>query len=244
MSEEEFGPELRVWILEHFQTMAPGAIWRPEGTGLRYRKKDETTLTLQHRIDHPDSLHHHERIKRLCDVVKIEIEDDDVMVTSPALSAEEAYMIEMQERQQIAAGWTIPDGKGGEKRLVDLPLDKAYPKYLGDREILLDDGNTTTIEDWAVALPYTAFRDSDDTDEEVMMNPDDYNLMAGDALFMRYLNGRGDWVKAMTRAEMLETAEAGATGILVGKTCPLTQVKVPPWMWGTYCDIIRGDEEE
>jgi len=48
----------------------------------------------------------------------------------------------------------------------------------------------------------------------------------------------------MTRAEMLETAEAGATGILVGKNCPLTGVKVPPWMWGTYCDINRGGEEE
>ena len=110
MSEEEFGPELRVWMLEHFQTMAPGAIWRPEGTGLRYRKEDETSLTLEHRVDHPDSIHHHERLKRLCVVVNIEVKDDDVMVTSPALSAEEAYMREMQERQQIASMWTTEDG--------------------------------------------------------------------------------------------------------------------------------------
>ena len=232
MSEEEFGPELRVWMLEHFQTMAPGAIWRPEGTGLRYRKEDETSLTLEHRVDHPDSIHHHERLKRLCVVVNIEVKDDDVMVTSPALSAEEAYMREMQERQQIASMWTTEDGT----RFVDLDLRFCPPVFLGMREILLDNGETTEIEDWAVKVSSPS--------GDIMMNPDDYNLIAGDENFMSYHNSNGDIVRAMTRGEMLETAEAGATGILVGKNCPLTGVKVPPWMWGTYCDINRGGEEE
>tara|TARA_R100000152_G_C6772763_1_gene199812 strand:+ start:119 stop:838 length:720 start_codon:yes stop_codon:yes gene_type:complete len=239
MSEEEFEPRLKIWMLEHFQTMASGAIWRPEGTGLRYRKEGETTLILEHRVDHPDSIHHHERMKRLCNDVAIVVEDDDVMVTSPALSAEEAYMREIQERQMDAARWTCKC----DKKLADFDFEQAPPVYLNDREILLDNGDTASVEEWAIKL-YCA-----NCDDDILMNPDDYNILAGDALFMRYRSANGDWLKAMTRGEMLETAEAGATGILVGKTCPLARGKVPPWMWGTYCDIIvdkgedKGEEE-
>ena len=86
MSEEEFGPELKVWMLEHFQTMAESAVWRPDGTGLRYRKKDTTTLVLEHRIDHEQSLAHHQRIKNLCKVVGSEMEDSEGMITpAPAI---------------------------------------------------------------------------------------------------------------------------------------------------------------
>ena len=56
MNEEEFTPELKVWALEHFNQMAAKAVWRPDGTGCRYRKIDETTMRLEHRIDHPDSI--------------------------------------------------------------------------------------------------------------------------------------------------------------------------------------------
>ena len=232
MSEEEFGPELRIWMLEHFQMMAPDAIWRPARTGLRYRKEGETTLVLENRVDHSDSLHHHERVKRLCGVVEIEVEDENVMLTPVALTAEEAYHREVEERQLIASSWTTDDGT----RLMDLDLRFCPPVFLGNREILLDNGETSEIEDWAIKVSSPS--------GDVMMNPDDYNLIAGYENYMSYHNSNGDIIRAMTRDEMLEAAEAGATGILVGKTCPLTGVKVPPWMWGTYCDINRGVMEE
>ena len=48
------------------------------------------------------------------------------------------------------------------------------------------------------------------------------------------------------RQEMLKYADSGRKGILVGSKCPLTQGKVPPWVWGTYCkvDMISEGEEE
>ena len=126
---EDFDPELRVWMLEHFNKMAPGAVWSPEGTGLRYRKTGDDVLTLDHRVDHPDSLHHHERIVRLMETVNLRVEDEGAMVTPAALTAEDAFRQEMQERQAIAASWTTEDGT----LLADLPLEDAYPAYLGDR---------------------------------------------------------------------------------------------------------------
>lgn len=234
MSEEEFTPELKVWMLEHFQPMAESAVWRPEGAGLRYRKKDTTTLVLEHRIDHEQSLAHHQRIKTLCKAVGIEMEDSEVMITPGALSMEEAYRQEMEQRQDVASAWSCECGI----RLTDLPLDKGEAKYVGDREILLDDGETTTtMEDWAVAVDC-------ECGKEILMNPDDYNLLAGDDLFMRYKNGDGFFLKAMSRIEMLDYAMNGRQGILVGKECPLSKIKVPPWLWGTYCMIVEDSKEE
>ena len=231
---EEFPPELQVWMLEHFGQMAPNGIWRPEGTGLRYRKTDDDTLTLDHRVDHPDSIHHHERIKRLMETVNLRVEDDDVMVTQAALSVEEAYMQEIQERQAVASAWQCECGT----RLADMNLEEGTPSFMGEREILLDNGETDTIEDWAVNVTCQG------CDTVIAMNPDDYNILAGDDLFMRYKNDLG-YLKAMTRQQMYEMASTDELGVLVGSECPDTGVKVPPWMWGTYCsrDYTLGEEE-
>lgn len=246
---EEYEPELKVWALEHFNQMAEKAVWRPEGTGCRYRKMDETTLQLEHRVDHPDSEAHHERITGLFASVNIDMIDDNPLVTNVALSAEEAFRQEMQERQAVAASWTTPEGIP----LSELPLEDAYPKYLGDREVLLDNGDTHTVEDWGVVVPYT--EDETGDPNTITMNPDDYNLLAGDALFMRY---KIDWYRngliepveeptptymvAMTRQQMFDAAESGETAILVGSTCPDTGEKVPPWMWGTCCMRVQTEE--
>jgi len=254
---EEYEPELKVWALEHFNQMAVKAVWRPEGTGCRYRKIDETTLQLEHRVDHADSIRHHESISGLFASVNIDMLDDNPMITDVALSAEEAFRQEMQERQAVAASWTTDDGTP----LAELPLENAYPMYLSDREVLLDDGNTHTVEDWGIVVPYT--EDESGERKSITMNPDDYNLLAGDALFMRY---KIDWLSnspsyrngsiqsveeptptymvAMTRQQMFEVAEAGGSSILVGSTCPDTGEKVPPWMWGTCCMRVQTEEYE
>jgi len=163
------------------------------------------------------------------------------LVTNVALSAEEAFRQEMQERQAVAASWTTPEGTP----LSELPLEDAYPKYLGDRHVLLDNGDTHTVEDWGVVVPYVHNKFV----ETITMNPDDYNLLAGDALFMRYriLHENSDhYMVAMTRQQMFEMAEAfgSHSGILVGSTCPITGDKVPPWMWGTCCMKVEAEEDE
>jgi len=230
MTKEE-DAELKVWMLEHVGRMAPGAVWRPDGTGLRYRKTDEVTLTLEQRINHEEAASMHERIKAIAESVNITVVDDNAMLTSPALSPEEAFRQELQEKQAIATSWATEDGT----RLVDLPLEEAYPEFIGEREVLLDDGETASIDEWAIMVPHG--------DTTIPMNPDDYNLLAGDDLFMRY-HCKFGYVRALTRQQMFDYAESGHGGFLVGKTCPHTGVKVPPWMWGTYCDFRGLIEEE
>ena len=229
---EEFEPELKVWALEHFNQMAIQAVWRPEGTGCRYRKTDEQTLTLEQRQDHPDAKLQHERITQLFASVNISMIDDNPMITSAALSAEEAFRQEMQERQAIAASWTNECGEA----LASLPLELAEPVYLGEREVLLDDGETATVEDWGVSVPSVGCGEG-----FVVMNPDDYNLLAGDALFMRYKSDEDTYLVAMTRQEMFDMTKTNELGVLVGSECPDTGVKVPPWMWGTYCKRVKAE---
>jgi len=229
---EEFEPELKVWALEHFNQMAIQAVWRPEGTGCRYRKTDEQMLTLEQRQDHPDAKEQHTRITALFASVNIGMVDDAPMITSAALSAEEAFRQEMQERQAIAASWTNECGEP----LASLPLELAEPVYLGDREVLMDDGETTTVEDWGISVPSVGCGDG-----FVVMNPDDYNLLAGDGLFMRYKSDEDTYLVAMTRQEMFNMTQSDELGVLVGSECPDTGVKVPPWMWGSYCKRVKAE---
>lgn len=234
MTEEEFEPELKVWALEHFNQMALKAVWRPDGTGLRYRKKDELTLELEHRIDHPDALAHHDKITKLYASVNINMTDDNTMVTDAALSAEEAFRREVEERQAIAGSWTCECGV----LLKNMHLETGVPTYIGDRDILFDDGDTRAIEDWGIKMV------CHECDNDLMMNPDDFNLLGGDDLFMRYKTKDGSWVSALSRQQMYDLSEAGEVGILVGGTCPIDGSKVPPWMWGTYCSVTNDDESE
>ena len=82
--------------------------------------------------------------------------------------------------------------------------------------------------------------------EKLSIDPDDYHLMAGDALFMRYKTAEGAIRQAMTRRQMMQMGDEGALGLLVGTKDPDTKEKVPPWMWGTYCMTFEDtlDEEE
>ena len=235
-NKTEQDPELQVWALEHFRMMADKAIWRPDGTGLRYRKLDETTLVLEQRVDHPQAEAHHKQLKELYESVDVIVLDDEVMITDAALSAEEAFRREVQERQAIASAWKCDCGT----LLKDMELSNGVPTFMGDREVLFDDGETRGIEDWGIEV------NCHGCGKDIMMNPDDFNLLAGDDLFMRYKCDEDNYMVALTRQQMYDMAEANELGVLVGSECPDSGDKVPPWMWGTYCKRVpvNSTEEE
>jgi len=120
---------------------------------------------------------------------------------------------------------------------MDMDLVKAKPHFLATQEILLDDGETEEVEVWAYMLECMC-------GQFMNVDPDDYHLMAGDQMFMRYSNNKGLTMQAMTRRQMIDAAESERFGVLVGKTDPQTEEKIPPWMWGTYCMVIDKTEEE
>jgi hypothetical protein len=124
-------------------------------------------------------------------------------------------------------------------------LENVWPSYIEDREILLDNGDTTTIQVWAYLVT------NPNTGEEIQLDPDDYHLLMGDKYFMRFRTSEFEFC-ALSREEMIEHIDTqkgtsvSSTGVgskyiegFFGE-----EVKIPPWMWGTYCMLNTREEEE
>jgi|TARA_R110000824_G_scaffold173409_4_gene351455 hypothetical protein len=239
MSEKEWKPnkELSEWAKNHFKEMNVGGVWMPDGSGLTYRKEDEKSWALVQMLDSDESRDNHERMKVLMWDVGIGINDDDYKTLPQPQSEHEAHMMDVQMKRELAQSWTDKDGTS----LTDMDLESIFPEYVENKEILLEDGNTTTIEIWA----YKALNPN--TDEYISIDPDDYHLLMGDEMFMRFKHD-GVVYTAMSREMMvhaIDNAEPECTG--VGSTVIEGvggEPKIPPWLWGTYCSIWHEDEEQ
>ena len=236
MSEEWKADEgLRTWMKEHFASMAVGAIWMPENAGITYQKKEGNTLALLRLVDTEGCRGNHERMKTIAWDLGYTIEDKDAELVPEPRSQMEAQMQELDMKRRIAQGWADEDGT----LLVDMNLDAVYPRFVEDKEVLLDNGDTTTVEVWEYPLL------NPNTEKVLSIDPDDYHLLKGDDRFMQYVNEAGQLMRAMDRAGMIRAIDDGSLGVLVGTKDPNTGERVPPWMYGTYCEVtsVLGEEE-
>jgi len=234
MIDFEPNDEMRKWAKEHFDGMGIGGIWSPEGAGLTYLKESKDSWKVTRKMNHPSVEENHMRFAALMMSVGINMIEGDAVEYEPPASPEEAYAQETSHKMEIARSWAC---SCGEYKLMDMDLVKAKPHFLATQEILLDDGETEEVEVWAYMLECMC-------GQFMNVDPDDYHLMAGDQMFMRYSNNKGLTMQAMTRRQMIDAAESERFGVLVGKTDPQTEEKIPPWMWGTYCMVIDKTEEE
>lgn len=236
MSEEWKADEgLRTWMKEHFASMAVGAIWMPENAGITYQKKEGNTLALLRLVDTEGCRGNHERMKTIAWDLGYTIEDKDAELVPEPRSQMEAQMQELDMKRRIAQGWADEDGT----LLVDMNLDAVYPRFVEDKEVLLDNGDTTTVEVWEYPLL------NPNTEKVLSIDPDDYHLLKGDDRFMQYVNEAGQLMRALDRAGMIRAIDDGNLGVLVGTKDPNTGERVPPWMYGTYCEVssVLGEEE-
>ena len=244
---EEWKPtkELIEWAKGHFAQMSIGGLWMPEGSGLTYVKEGENKWRLKSMMDGDDVRENHDRMKMLMWDAGFTIVDDDVVMLPLPETPEEAYLQEVTMKREMARGWADKDGT----LLVDMGLEDVWPEYIENRDVLLDDGETTPIEIWGFKTT------NPNTGEEIVIDPDDYHLLMGDEYFMRFKkevsaekahDGKiSSYVyRALSREEMVAYIDAGGhRGIGVGSK--IDEDKVPPWLWGTYCEVRRvGDEEE
>jgi len=234
MSDFEPNDEMQTWAKAHFDGMGIGGIWSPEGAGLTYKKENDTTWKLIRKMEHPSVEENHKRFSALMISVGINMIEGDEVGYEPPASPEEAYAQELEHKMEIAKSWAC---ECGEYKLMDMDLTQGKPRFLETQEVLLEDGETDEVEVWAYMLECVCGK-------FLNVDPDDYHLMAGDQLFMRYVNTDGVTVQAMTRRQMIHAAESDRLGVLVGTHDPDTGERVPPWMWGTYCMTFDGSEEE
>ena len=229
MSEEwKANKELTEWARNHFKGMNAGGVWMPEGSGLTYRKGDDKSWTLVQMVDSDDARDNHNRMKTLMWDAGITINDGDYKTLPQPQSAEEAHMMDLHMKRELAQTWTDKDGT----LLTDMGLADVFPEFVEDREILLVDGNATSIEIWA----YKALNPN--TGEYISIDPDDFHLLMGDDHFMRF-EAVGCRFFALTRGEMVEFIDNGEPrgGRGVGVGSRIGADRVPPWLWGSYCRV-------
>ena len=239
--------KLKEWALKHFAEMQVGGVWMPDGSGLTFVKIDESTWSLKSIVESIEAEENLQRMKVLMFDVGYTLLEGDVEVMPEPTSAEEARMLEIHMKRDIAQNWAGSDGT----LLKDMGLENVWPSYIEDREILLDNGDTTTIQVWAYLVT------NPNTGEEIQLDPDDYHLLMGDEYFMRFrildedyhIDGMKKywWFSALTREKMIEHIDS-QSGVVHGVGSNFIegvgQAKIPPWMWGTYCQQLRWYEEE
>ena len=226
--------EMKRWMKEHFANMVEGGIWMPESAGVTYQKKDSKTLSLIRLVDSEGVRDNHERIKAVAWDLGYTIKDDEAEIVPRPSSQIEAQVQELEMKRKVAQGWADEDGT----LLIDMNVDAVYPRLVEDREVLLDNGDTTSVEIWEYSLL------NPNTEETLSIDPDDYCLLMGDDRFMQYMNENGELLIALSRAEMVKAIDEGDNGVIIGTTDPHTGERVPPWMYGTYCAVVSTPGEK
>jgi len=238
--------ELIEWAKKHFAEMNIGGVWMPEGSGLAYQKSEKRKWKLIRRIDNEESLFNHNKMKVLMFDAGYVVNDTDAEIMPEPESMEEAHAQEIAMKREIAQLWTDSDGT----LLIDMDLENVWPEFVEDKEMMLDNGETTSIEIWAYKPT------NPNTGEQLSIDPDDYHLLMGDQYFMRFCVPSSlslsqiQQFRALSRQEMVEYIDAGNEGIGIGSKIKVhfkngvVEDKVPPWMWGTYCEETDIKEEE
>ena len=224
--EEEWKPEKELieWAEQHFAQMSVGGVWIPEASGLTYVKESDTVWLLKSMMNTPEVEINHRRMVTLMNSVGISVDDGQVQLMPPPENEEQAWAQELHMKRDIAQGWADKDGT----LLVDMLLESLFPSYIEDKEMLLENGDTTTIEIWG----YIATNPN--TNETMTIDPDDYHLLMGDEHFMRMKAG-DTILTALSREQMIEHIDGGGQVVSLGSK--LEDMKVPPWMWGTTCKV-------
>lgn len=225
-------PRVTEWGRKHFAESPISGVWSPDGTGLIFLKTDEKKWTLVRAVNHEATIDTLSGIRTLMFDLGYALDETDTEWDEAPKTMEEAAEIESSQKQDIANSWADEDGT----KLKDMNPHETFPLYVKDNEVLLENGDTEVIEVWA--YPLLNFK----TGNTVDIDPDDYRLLTDDKHFMRYMNKEGVIIQALTRREMMEMGNAqdpDNLGVLIGSIDPDTGEKVPPWLWGTYCQRIN-----
>jgi len=228
--------ETRAWAKEHFAQIPEGGIWAPEGTGVQYRRMGEKTYALMLMYNHPEAEDFHQKFKMLFEACGYTIEEgDNYQIVEAPLDPREQAQQEHERKRALAEAWKCPNC---DRLLMDNNYFNVKHEYIDTVDAPLSDGSTQTIEVWASNLPCGG------CDETIVMEPDDFLLLAGDDAFMQWEAPNGKTYHALPRHVLKQMAEADETGGLHIMGGTVDGHRAPPWLWGLVCTVAERSEEE
>jgi len=219
--------ELIDWGNDHFGKMAVDSIWAPDDSGVQYRKMSDNSYALVFMLNHPMAQEHHMKFTLLMEACGYTMEEPDALETvTPPLDPMAQAEMQYNAKQEIAQSWACECGFP----LANNDLEKSKYEYIETVDADTSNGTTVPIDLWRVVIGCAS------CGQDINMDPDDYHLLAGDNLFMRWVSSTHKYV-AQTREQLVDYAEGGAfdEGIagmftILGKM--RNGERVPPWMWG------------
>ena len=222
-----------LWMHQHCAKIGIDGVWSPEGSGCTYERIGLETWSLVRIMEHPDAKWYHERFKKLFIAAGLEVEDENPVQYPAPMSFEESERQRLEEKREIALNWRcechLP--------LAEFDLEKRIDVFIEEKDVPYN-GDTHPVQIWACRIICPS------CDKEVNMDPDDYQLLAGNELYMLWKDSEGGTYKAQTRIEVRDLVDSGVMGIALGSKLTGTDEKVPPWMWGTYCIYIPAGLQE
>jgi len=223
MSEEHWEPteEDLEWTKGVVDNLEMGQDWM-EGE-MAFRKTGDATLTLLTRTERAESASR--RVEVVLQMIgwHLDMGQTKIIPDDPALAAE--------MMQKEAQSWLCPHCK--EAPVVNMDLENAKWGILGTNQFVDESGHESATDRWVVELAC-------DCEEVIYLSPDDYYLIAGEALFYTWEG----WFPIQPE-QICEAVDKGYWEDLYAR--PLGSSRggkpVPLHMRGLMC-VRRKEEEE
>lgn len=224
-------------VKDTFEGMRIDSVWFPEGGGFIVKKVEDKKVSLVRCVNYSTPMKNVTGLKLLLFDLGYSFTDEDAQWDDVPLSEEDMDKMNEDYNNTIVASWRTSSGFP----LSEIDGLKYFPKIVHTQEVLSEDGDITELYHWAVPLRCP------ETDEEVIVNPQDYSLLYGAEALHRVLH-EGVIYQAHTRGKMAELIELGEYDASNYKTLGFTLdgEKIPEWMIGQHCEMIvidRGEEE-
>lgn len=190
---------------------------------MAFRRTGDATLTLLTRTERAESAA--DRVRIVLQAIEWELDESQAKIIpdDPQLAAE--------MMQKEAQSWICPHCE--KIPVVNMPLEDAVWGTLGNNQFVNEDGEEVVTDRWVVGLTC-------ECEEMIYLSPDDYYLIAGEALFYTWEG----WVPIQPE-QICEAVDKGYWEDLYAR--PLGSSRggkpVPLHMRGLMC-VRRKEEEE
>ena len=209
------------------ERMREGGLWQPKGLGLSYVKSGGQAVILISQENIPMSADARVRMRMLIESAGWTVDESICeIIDVEYLTLEQKHAKEMMTRRDIAKNWKCCCGT----KLSKFPLDRAPWFYNGDEEMVTQNGEIETVEQWHVLIKCP------NCGLETPTDPYDYGLIGDDGLLFNYYTSQISY-RVLDKDELIERIDNKLSDniIILGTFCPFHGDRLPPHLRGQPC---------